>query len=214
MSTNIGYWEQILQAPTPAYAELFKAESEYLQKNIKSEDSVLDVGCGEGRNVKTIFAIAKNVTGVDNDEIAVKDALNNFIENPTVKIVKGEAVALPFADNSFDVVTFLMILPNLDAFKIKAFSEVARVLKSGGVMLLSTFAETAFDERIAIYKQVGSPIVRIEGTKVIFDKSLGANISEQFSLEEIKAMASATGFVFVDAKKVGTLAYLCKFLKP
>lgn len=213
MATNIGYWEKVLQAPTPAYQELFSAEKAYLLANIKTDDVVLDIGCGEGRNIKTILEKTKFVTGLDNDQTAVTDAQNNFANNPTVKIVLGQAISLPFDDASFSVVSFLIILPNMDTNKEKAFFEVARVLKDGGTMLLSTFAETAFEERMAIYKQVGVPIIRTEGTKVIFDKSLGANTSEQFSLEEIKALGSAAGLKVIESQKVGTLAYLCKLLK-
>jgi 2-polyprenyl-3-methyl-5-hydroxy-6-metoxy-1,4-benzoquinol methylase len=52
--TNIGYWEQVLEAPTPAYAELFRAEHEYLLENIFPNAKVLDIGCGNGRNIKSI----------------------------------------------------------------------------------------------------------------------------------------------------------------
>ena len=53
MNKNIDYWESIVENPTLAYEEMFKVEKEYLQKNIISNSNVLDIGCGNGRNIKS-----------------------------------------------------------------------------------------------------------------------------------------------------------------
>lgn len=212
-NTNIGYWERVLKAPTPAYQELFDAEKTYLITNISNGSKVLDIGCGEGRNMKSILESTPNVYGVDMDAKAVEDAKENFKNNEGVHIVQGEAKALPFEDGSFDVATLLMILPNLNNDKEAALKEAARVLKDGGFVVVSTFAETAFDERMEIYKQVNAPIKRIEGTTVIFDESLGANVSEQFSLEDIENLAKSAGLTISEHQKVGVIAYICKLVK-
>jgi len=210
MPTNIGYWEQVLQAPTPAYQELFDAEYQYLVENVPTNSKVLDIGCGEGRNMKSILEVTSNVYGVDNDIKAVEDAKKNL---PNVQVVQAEAIDLPFEGKTFDVVTFLMILPNLDNGKEKAFQEISRVLKDDGFVILSTFAETAFEERMKIYKQVGVSIKQIDGTKVTFDESVGANTSEQFSLEDIENIAKIAGLKISESHKVGSIAYICKLEK-
>ena len=213
MSTNINYWEQVLQAPTPAYQELFDAERDCIRKHVKPGMNVLDIGSGDGRNMKTILEMTEHVTGVDHDPMAVQDALKNFSGYSSVKLVVGDASKLPFGDETFDVVTFLMILPNLDTQKQIAFNEASRIVKKDGLVILSTFSETALDERMKVYKIVNVPIQRIEGTKVIFDKSLGANTSEQFSLEEIGIQAQNAGLKVVETQKVGKLAYVCVLRK-
>lgn len=205
-NTNIKYWEQVLKAPTPAYQKLFDVEHRYLTNKIPVNSKVLDIGCGEGRNIKSILEVTQNVCGVDNDAKAVEDAKQNL---PNAQVIQGEAINLPYQDKEFDVVTFLMILPNLDNDKESAFKEIARVLKDDGFVILSTFAETAFEERMRIYNQVGVPIKNIEGTRVIFDESVGANISEQFSLEEIENLAKLAGFKVSEYEKVGQIAYVC-----
>lgn len=212
-NTNIGYWEHVLQAPTPSYQSLFDTERTYLLTHIKPNWNVLDVGCGDGRNMKTLLERTLVVSGVDNDEVAVQDAIKYFSNTPSVNVVLGDASSLPFDDEMFDAVTFLMILPNLDAQKQSAILEAARVLKTGGSIILSTFAETAFDERMEIYKKVQVPIERIEGTKVFFPKSLGANTSEQFSLAEIEALATGAGLKLTEWQKIGNLAYICRLEK-
>lgn len=212
-NTNIGYWEQVLKAPTSAYQELFDAEKTYLITHIPNSSKVLDIGCGEGRNMKSILEVTPNVYGVDMDIKAVEDAKENFKDNEGVQVVQGEAKNLPFEDKSFDVVTLLMILPNLNKDKEAAFKEAARVLRDNGFVIISTFAETAFDERMEIYKRLNAPIKKIEGTTVVFDESLGANVSEQFSLEEIENLAQSSGLTIAEHQKVGLIAYICKLVK-
>ncbi len=212
-NTNIGYWEQVLEAPTPAYKELFEAEEKYLQENIIPDSKVLDIGCGEGRNMSSILKKTPYIYGIDNDQKAVDDALNNFKDIDTVKVLKAEAIFLPFEDKTFDTTIMFHVFYNLDTQKVPALKEVARVLKKDGFLILSTFSETAFEERMKIYKQVNAPIEKIEGTKVIFDKSLGANTSEQFSLQELIDLGNEAGLKLINHIKVGDIAYICKFKK-
>lgn len=212
-NTNIGYWEQVLNAPTPAYQELFDAEKEYLSTNIKPNSFVLDIGCGEGRNIQSILERTQNIFGIDNDQKAVDDAKKRFEKIDTVKVVVASADKLPFEDETFDIVTFLMILPNLENNKDDSIREATRVLKTGGKLILSAFAETAFNERMKIYKMINIPIKKIEGTKVVFDESLRANTSEQFSLDELRAFGEKSGLLLVDSKKVGDIAYIVTYQK-
>jgi ubiquinone/menaquinone biosynthesis C-methylase UbiE len=213
-TTNIGYWEKVLQAPTPAYQGLFDAEHKYLLNKITPNSKVLNIGCGEGRNMKSIFEITHFVYGVDNDANAVKDTKENFKGISTVEVVQGEAVNLPFEDNTFDIITFLMILPNLDKEKEKALQEASRVVKDDGFIILSVYAETAFEDRMKMYKLVDAPIKKIDGTKVILDESFGANISEQFSLQEIESLAKSAELTISDYQKVGSIGYICTLNKP
>lgn len=211
--TNIGYWEQVLEAPTPAYAELFVAEREFLLAHVPEDAQVLDVGCGVGRNMATILERTPYVTGIDNDPVAVKNAKQNLEGNEHVSVVEASAVDVPFADKQFDVVVLMMVLYNLNDQKGVVLQEVVRVLQDDGKLLVSIFSETAFDERMKIYKQVNAPIREIRGTTVIFDESLGANVSEQFSLDELKTLGQSAGLVLTEHQKVGVLGYVCEFRK-
>lgn len=208
MPKNIDYWEQVLQAPTPAYQELFDCEKKYLLDHIPTGSSVLDIGCGDGRNVRTISERTQQIVGIDNDEKAVEDARKHFAKISTIKIIKADAAKLPFGEGAFDIVTFLMILPNLDTLKEVVMKEISRVLKRDGKIILSTFSEKAFNERVKIYQQVKVPIIKVEGTKFIFDKSLGANISEQFSKEQIQEIARNASLKITDIQEVGKIAYI------
>lgn len=90
----------------------------------------------------TAIHIAKiygaNVTGVDINKEALAKAQENIALNGLehmISILHGNATALPFDDNSFDVVlneAMLTMLPN--ELKEKALREYFRVLKPGGIV--------------------------------------------------------------------------------
>jgi len=116
---------------------------------LKGDEQVLDVGCGLG---KLTVGIAKHlprgkVVGIDiwsNAEIpgnCPERAYNNAeIEGvkDRTEFKEGNLSSLPFADNSFDVVTASSVINNLhgDEDKIKAFREIQRTLKPGGRFLM------------------------------------------------------------------------------
>lgn len=213
MSTNIDYWEEILKNPTPAYQNLFDAEKEFLLSHVDSNSKVLDIGCGEGRNIETILNITKDIVGIDNDPKAVIDAQTHLAKTPTVQILLADVIAIPFPDNSFDAVILMMTLVNFNNTKVRALKEMARVLKQHGKIIISVYSENAFDERIRMYKISNSPIKRTEGTKVFFDIPEPANESEQFSKEEIKELASQADLKLSDCKEVENIAYICELMK-
>jgi arsenite methyltransferase len=104
-------------------------------------DFVLDIGCGAG--VDTISAAVMagpsgKVTGID----LVPEMLERAKENArlagalNVEFMEGSAEGIPFSDNTFDVVISNGVF-NLVVDKVKALSEVCRVLKPGGRFMLA-----------------------------------------------------------------------------
>jgi len=93
---------------------------------------VLDVGCGAAYGTEMLRkeGQAKLVVGLD---INLKQAINTF----GLTLVHGDALELPFKDESFDVVTVFEVIEHLDDPQ-KALGEVRRVLKPGGIALIST----------------------------------------------------------------------------
>jgi ubiquinone/menaquinone biosynthesis C-methylase UbiE len=97
---------------------------------------VLDVGCGIGGPAR-YFAHARGcrVTGIDltHEFIAVATALTQRCGLAvSTSFRQGSALALPFADKTFDGAMLLHVGMNI-ADKAKLFAEVHRVLKPGAV---------------------------------------------------------------------------------
>jgi SAM-dependent methyltransferase len=106
---------------------------------LRPDDDVLDVGCGAAAFLQRHAAHARHVAGLDLSDIQVGLAqrrLADRIAAGTAEIVKGDAIALPWPDGHFSVVTATYCLEFvLDP--LKALSEMQRVLRPGGRAVLS-----------------------------------------------------------------------------
>jgi ubiquinone/menaquinone biosynthesis C-methylase UbiE len=110
------------------------------QISIEKHGTILDVGCGGGRTVSKLAAIATQgkVYGVDYSEesvAATKRTNAQWIDLGRVEIRHGSVSQLPFPDGLFDLITGVEThfwWPNLPG----DMREVFRVLKPGGTLIL------------------------------------------------------------------------------
>jgi ubiquinone/menaquinone biosynthesis C-methylase UbiE len=111
-----------------------------IQTNGHDGEKILDLGCGTGTLTIMLKATYPRIdlVGLDGDPQVLQIATEKAeAKGVSIKWKKGMAYALPFPDNSFDkVVTSLMIHHLTLENKIRAFQEVHRVLKPGGIFLL------------------------------------------------------------------------------
>lgn len=111
-----------------------------LLTNYKLEDKkVLDIGCGYGWFEE--FAIKKGVSKIVATEITSKDlrTILSNIHNTKVITKVANAIKLPFLSSSFDLVVSWEVLEHIPHdTETKMFSEVYRVLKPGGMFIMST----------------------------------------------------------------------------
>lgn len=107
----------------------------YLPKKKKLKRKILDAGCGPGTALHFLSQFG-DVIGVDISDEALKFAKKRG------KVTKGDITALPFADETFDIVTCFDVLYHEWVNTSKAFSEIKRVLKKGGIVLMR---EPAYD---------------------------------------------------------------------
>lgn len=94
---------------------------------------VLDAGCGTGRLIKILFEKGAFVTGLDIAPEMLKIAGKKFKK---AEFVEGNVEKMPFEDDSFDMVTAGFVIVHLKDLR-KFFDEVYRILKPGGVFILT-----------------------------------------------------------------------------
>jgi SAM-dependent methyltransferase len=107
----------------PTYLAKLTAVREWLDR-LPANTHVLDAGCGEGVLV---------------DEYASKLRIEGLDENySSPRVRSGSLLALPYADASFDRALCLDVLEHLTfEEQPKALSELARVIRPGGELLVS-----------------------------------------------------------------------------
>jgi ubiquinone/menaquinone biosynthesis C-methylase UbiE len=109
--------------------------------NLKSYSTLLDVGCGcchwskmfcrnLGRPAK-IIALDNDPKWAKGDEL-IQEYFHNH--NVGIEFIQGNAYQIPFADDSFDIVTCQTVLIHIKD-PLKALLEMKRVLKKGGLLI-------------------------------------------------------------------------------
>lgn len=102
--------------------------------------SVFDAGCGTGNVIAAIHNILPSATivGLDLSETMLKLATGKFHGHDNIAIQSGDlSSALPFADESFDVVTCSNVLYTLPD-PAATVREFCRILRPDGVLVLTT----------------------------------------------------------------------------
>ncbi|MBQ5969973.1 MAG: class I SAM-dependent methyltransferase [Clostridia bacterium] len=102
--------------------------------------TILDVGCGGGRNIGALLDRYSTATGlaVDYAPVSVEKSKRHnraLINAGRCRVIQADVSALPLGSGTFDLVTAFETVyfwPGLP----RCFAEVARVLKSGGAFLI------------------------------------------------------------------------------
>ena len=123
--------------------------------HLRGDERILDLGCGRGAVL--LMAAQRLTTGraVGVDLWRNFDQSGNSLEatrrNATaegvadrVDLHTGDMTALPFADNSFDLVVSSLAIHNISgsAGRQKAISEAVRVLRPGGGLMIADIRAT------------------------------------------------------------------------
>ncbi len=108
--------------------------------NFTTDDTILDLCCGQGRHALEITRRGFKVEGLDRSRYLIQKAKASAKkENLSVKFKEGDARKLPFAPDSFEVV---MMLGNSFGYfetvqdDLRILKEIFRVLKPWGRLLL------------------------------------------------------------------------------
>ena len=104
---------------------------------------VLDVATGTGLVARDLAARRLNVVGLDQSPSMLRRgraALETSATEGIVRYVAGQAQLLPFADETFDALTFTYLFRYVDD-PTATLGELVRVLRPGGVMASLEFHE-------------------------------------------------------------------------
>ncbi|MFC1579963.1 class I SAM-dependent methyltransferase [Thermodesulfobacteriota bacterium] len=92
----------------------------------RSDERVLDIGCGHGNNLLFFNKLGLDITGIDASPYMIDRAKERLGHRCTLK--QGTASDLPFEDNDFDLVIMINTLEFLDS-PMEALREAGRVAR-------------------------------------------------------------------------------------
>ncbi|HMF83180.1 MAG TPA: class I SAM-dependent methyltransferase [Acidimicrobiia bacterium] len=122
--------------------------------DLRDRQTLLDLGCGGGRHAFEAMRRGAVVVALDADAAELKDAsavaggmvdAGELPHGPAGGMVNGDALTLPFPDESFDRVIAAEVLEHIPDDE-RALGELVRVLRPGGRMAVTV--PTRWPERV------------------------------------------------------------------
>ena len=118
---------------------------EYDRLGLRAGERVLDLGCGAGRHAFESMRRGARVVALDADAVELKGVAGlmaamaeagGLPDGCSGGPVRGDALSLPFPDGVFDRIIAAEVLEHIPADSL-AMSELARVLRPGGVLAVT-----------------------------------------------------------------------------
>ena len=201
------------------------------QTGVKPGEAVLDLAAGTG---DITLRLAKRMRGkgagadiegrlVSSDINAAmlkigEERLTNKGWLANLEFVIANAEALPFADNSFDLITMAFGLRNV-THQDKALAEMARVLKPGGRVLVLEFSRPKNAVINRFYDWYSFTFLPKMGAVIAKDADSYQYLAESIRMhppqEELKAMFAAAGLVDCEYQNLSNgIVAIHKGVKP
>jgi arsenite methyltransferase len=163
----------------------------------RGDEQVLDVGCGRGLLLAgaakrlAAFHGGDAATGIDiwsnvdmggNSEAATRQNLEIEGIADRCTLLSVPAQEMPFPDDTFDVIVSNLCLHNIydRTTRRQAVQQIARVLKPGGVAILSDYkltgqyAEQLREAGLQVERRWGNPLYTFPPLRIVIARKIGA----------------------------------------
>lgn len=199
-----GYYESHLAAERlrqcyaiapPAAQTYLRTEIEFVAEQLQGLSSALELGCGYGRVLAALAPDLTSLYGIDTSAVSLQMARQELAAGPC-RLSAMNAAELGFKDSVFDAV--ICIQNGISAFGVEPLQlvrEALRVTRSGGRVLLSSYAERFWDARLewfeaqAAHGLIGKIDRRATGNGVIVCED--GFRATTFGPDDFRAMAAA-----------------------
>ena len=158
---GFSYHERFWSPVVPTFQEYY---------NLDSSSSILDVGCAKGFMLYDFQRLIPGISvrGLDISAYAIEHAMKEVQPYLTV----GNAVELPYEDNSFDLVISITTLHNLTCKDMKrALSEIMRVSKKDAFITLDAYRNDKERERMEAWNLTAQTMMHTKEWEQFFAES-------------------------------------------
>lgn len=133
----------------PRVQQYLEAEIDFVLGHLEQDDTALELGCGYGRVARRMAEVARQVIGIDTSSACIALAGEVGSASPRCEFVEMDARELAFCESAFDKV--VCVQNGICAFGIDKktlFQEALRVVRPGGCVLVSTYSERFWKDRL------------------------------------------------------------------
>ncbi len=179
--------------------KIFWEELSFLKDYINDGDNILDLGCGNGRFLELIGDKKIKYFGIDSSESLIKQANETY--GQLGKFIHGDALSLPYKNNSFNTIVSFGVLHHIPSKKLRKqfLNEAHRVMKKDGVLILTVW--NLWNERLtpvikkhAIQKLLGKSKLDFKDVFLPFGKKESVRYLHAFTKRELKSLLKNSGF--------------------
>lgn len=163
---------------------------------------VLDVACGTGDLSFALLEVTKaRIVGTDFCRPMLEVAQRKSLHQGAVPFVEGDALHLPFSNDSFDGATIAFGLRNLASFE-SGLKELLRIVRPGGSVVVLEFSKPVIPGFSALFQFYFHRVLPLLGGLVSGSKSAYAYLPDSVrrfpDQDGLAAMMSGVGFEKVD----------------
>ena len=130
-SSSAGQWDRLRD-------ELFGESFHFLALPGLANDewTVGDLGCGTGQVATSNAPFVKRVIAIDSSMAMLRAAKKRVGRTKNIELRRGELESLPLDNTTLDAATVMLVLHHVSEPE-RVFSEIARVLRPGGRLLIA-----------------------------------------------------------------------------
>lgn len=182
-----------------------KKAADVLCDPLPGNSKILDIGCGTGDMLQIIASKRPDcaLTGLDFSPNMLTVAKRRLIGAENVDLIKGNALDIPFKDNTYNGACISFALRNTADYK-KALSEAFRVLKDGGCFVcIDSFVPESRLIRpfYDIYFSMIMPLLGGGIKKIREYRWLKKSTADFISATELVKMMKSMGFTGIRKKR-------------
>ncbi len=159
-----------------------KGIAEKIKEYVTEDDIVLECACGTGLLTLPMAQKCKKLIATDYSVGMLRQTKKKVAKYTNTKLSKASILELPFKDNRFDIVVAANVIHLLDEPE-KAISELKRVCKPGGKIILPTYINN--EKKNAV---IAAKVLSV----------FGVNFKRQFSLASYKEFIASHGIAQVE----------------
>ncbi|MEP6700985.1 MAG: class I SAM-dependent methyltransferase [Bacteroidota bacterium] len=179
-----------------------------MKSRYNAGDKILDAGCGTGRNMHWFLQNNMEITGIDNNEEAIRQLKSSYPTLPGSRFQLSPVEKMPFPDNSFDHLISSAVLhfaSSTTHFK-DMFAEMVRVVKSAGSIFIRMATDIGMENKVILISN-GVYTIPDGSTRFLLTRSLLAQCLKKHKL----SLSETLKIVYVDGLRCMCTLVLQKY---